>query len=240
MSTKIINVWSSPRNISTAFMYAWAQRDDFSVVDEPLYAHYLRVTDAEHPGKKEILESQQPHAVDVIRDVLLASYPTPWVLHKQMTHHLVDMDWSFMKKTYNVLLIRNPREIIASYSKVIPHPTMRDIGIKKQMDLYQYLKENNSLTAILDTNEILKNPEKIFQTLCAQLNIEFQESMLHWDAGARPEDGVWAKYWYANVHRSTGFAPYRAKDISLSEELELLALECMTYYEQLFEHCLKA
>ena len=39
-----INCWSGPRNISTSFMYAFRQRSDTTVFDEPIYAHYLRVT----------------------------------------------------------------------------------------------------------------------------------------------------------------------------------------------------
>ena len=36
-------------------MYSFAQRDDVRVVDEPLYGHYLRVTGADHPGRKEVM-----------------------------------------------------------------------------------------------------------------------------------------------------------------------------------------
>ena len=61
MLTTRINAWSSPRNISTAFMYSFAQRPDTTVVDEPLYAHYLSKTDSEagHPGTDEVLASQE-------------------------------------------------------------------------------------------------------------------------------------------------------------------------------------
>ena len=34
-----LNVWSGPRNVSTALMYSFAQRSDTRVVDEPLYAY---------------------------------------------------------------------------------------------------------------------------------------------------------------------------------------------------------
>ena len=51
-------MWSGPRNISTAMMRSWENREDTFVVDEPLYAHYLRATGIEHPGTEEILQSQ--------------------------------------------------------------------------------------------------------------------------------------------------------------------------------------
>lgn len=239
MPTQAINIWSSPRNISTAFMYAFAQRDDMTVVDEPLYAHYLTVTDAVHPGKEAVIASQNPNWKAVVKDVILAEYPTPYVFHKQMTHHLVELDWGFLLETKNVLLIRNPREIIASYAKVIPNPIMRDVGIRKQEQLYQFLLECNQLAAVIDTNELLKNPRKVLGQLCDDLDIPFDEKMLEWKAGARKEDGVWASYWYKNVHQSTGFKKYVPRETVLSKDLEALAKECRPYYDRLFEVCIK-
>ncbi|MGB1216634.1 MAG: hypothetical protein ACPG5P_02090 [Saprospiraceae bacterium] len=109
---KRINLWSSPRNISTAFMYSWDNRQDCTIFDEPLYAHYLRMSGIEHPGQEEILKSQNQFAKEVIKDVLLKDYDTEISLFKQMTHHLMDLDWSFFWEMENVLLIRNPREIL--------------------------------------------------------------------------------------------------------------------------------
>ena len=58
MSTKRINLISGPRNISTALMYSFANRPDTEVVDEPMYAHYLKSTGIRyHPGTEEILDS---------------------------------------------------------------------------------------------------------------------------------------------------------------------------------------
>ena len=53
---KKICSWSGPRNVSTAFMYSFAQREDTIVVDEPLYGHYLRISGAKHPGHHEIMQ----------------------------------------------------------------------------------------------------------------------------------------------------------------------------------------
>ncbi len=236
MPTKRINIWSSPRNISTALMYAFAQRSDTSVVDEPLYAHYLTHTtsEAEHPGYEEILASQSPDAQVVIRDIIFGDYNTPVVLFKQMTHHLIELDRGFMQKTENVLLIRDPRAIIASYTKVIPNPNMYDIGVEMQYELMQQLQDWNSLTAIVDAKDLLFDPSGMLRQLCERLDIPFDGNMLSWQAGARPEDGSWAKYWYDNVHRSTGFKPYVKKTIEVPPELEDLAIECAPFYDALY------
>lgn len=237
-----INVWSSPRNISTAFMYSFAQRKDTTVFDEPLYAHYLTKTTtvAKHPGTPEILATQENDGDKVVEQLILGNYSTEIALFKQMTHHLIFLNEDFLFKTKNILLIRNPRRIIASYAKVIANPQMQDIGIQKQYELFQKLEKGGNVAAVVDARQLLLNPKKVLEILCQKLDIPFDENMLSWKAGARPEDGVWAKYWYANVHQSTGFQPYVEKEIALPENLEFLAKECQHYYEYLLSHAIKS
>lgn len=238
---KTINLWSSPRNISTALMYSFAQRPDTTVVDEPLYAYYLANTnsEAEHPGVAAIMASQSADGNEVVDKVIMGDhYPTPVVVHKQMTHHLLDLDRSFLHQCDNVMLIRDPRAILASYTKVIQQPTPFDIGIPQQDELYAYLKKHHLLKAIVDARILLQNPRDILQKLCNQLEIPFTEQMLSWTAGALPEDGVWAKYWYSNVHSSTGFKPYQEKVIELPAHLEEIARECQPAYEMLLRDSL--
>lgn len=222
-------------------MYSFAQRPDTVVFDEPLYAHYLShtTTAANHPGTDEILLSQNPDGHAVIRDLILADHERPVALFKQMTHHLIELDQGFLANTDNVLLIRDPRAIISSYAKVIPNPTIQDVGIAHQTHLLRELKTLGTLRAVVDTNDLLKDPAGMLRALCAALDIPFYEAMLHWPAGPRPEDGVWAKYWYANVHKSTGFKPYRPRTYTLDGTLGDLAGECQPYYDELYREAIQ-
>jgi len=231
-----INLWSSPRNVSTALMYSFAQRPGTTVVDEPLYAYYLNKSKVQHPGQQEILESQSTNLQTVIDEVLLAEYQTPVVFFKQMTHHLYETGYSFIKSFKNIIFIRDPRLIIRSYSKVREAVTMNDIGIAQQAELLNFLKED---AIVLDSKFLLQQPEQCLIKLCECLSISFNDVMLQWIAGARKEDGVWAKHWYGNVHQSTGFKIYKEEEFTLSEELEKLAEECLPYYEQLKQIAIK-
>ena len=232
---KRICIWSGPRNISTALMYSFAQRSDTTVVDEPLYAHYLTSTNARkyHPRADEVIATQENDGTKVVENVILGDYETPVVFLKHMTHHLVDLDWSFMKDTLNVILTREPGAMLTSFIKQIPNPTIRDTGYPQHLELKKYLEEQGQTPIVVDSKEVLMNPQQKLTELCHHLGIPFENAMLEWEAGARPEDGSWAKYWYHNVHSSTGFQPYQPKEVELPAHLANLLEEAEGYYSEL-------
>jgi hypothetical protein len=235
-----INLWASPRNISTAIMYSFAQRVDMTVVDEPFYAAYLSETGIIHPGQEEILDSQENKSSTVLNQVILKEYDTPNVFFKQMSHHLLNYSKDFLLDCKNIILIRDPKEMIISFAKVIDNPKLNDLGIKQSHEIFQFLNKNGQAPIILDSNELLKNPKKIFRKLCEKIEIPFIENMLQWSAGKREEDGVWAPYWYTNVHQSTGFKPYQKREEKLPQQFDALLEECMPLYLDLHKHSIKA
>ncbi|MDE0325425.1 MAG: sulfotransferase family protein [Candidatus Poribacteria bacterium] len=239
MDTKRICLWSGPRNVSTALMYAFAQRSDTQVIDEPLYAHYLQTKygtearDSTHPGAKEVMASMSTDSEQVIREVILGPCEKPVLFMKQMAHHLIDIDLRFLARTLNVFLIRDPREMLLSLTKVIGTPTLADTGFKTQHDLLIALRDVGQSPPVLDARLLLEDPASVLAQLCERLGLRFEDSMLSWEAGGNPADGVWAPYWYQNVHRSTGFAPYRPKSEPFPAELEAVFGKCSRYYEVL-------
>ena len=231
-----ICLWSGPRNISTAFMYSFAQRSDTVVYDEPLYAYYLSHSPAQeyHPGAEAVLASQPQQGQKVV-DMMLGPQPKPVAFFKHMTHHLLDLDRGFMQHMKHILLTRDPMDMLPSFAKVIDQPKMQDVGYAAQLELLNYLKSIGQPPVVIDSKKLLLDPEKMLKKLCQFLEIPFEESMLSWEAGARPEDGVWAPYWYANVHKSTGFGQYQPKTEAFPEQLKPLLEEAQPYYEQLMK-----
>lgn len=227
---KVICLWSCPRNVSTALMYAFAQREDTSVFDEPLYAHYLKVSGANHPARDLVLATLDNNGNKVVKEVILQK-SEKLLFHKLMTHFLVGINTQFLSLVKNIIFIRNPQEIIYSYSKIIANPSLDNIGIKKQYELYLDLESRGDTPIVLDAKYLLQNPELILRKVCLLLEIPFDENMLTWKRGGRKEDGVWAKYWYKNIHNSTGFYPYEIKDITLRKSNLELARECLPYYK---------
>ncbi len=233
-----ISLWSGPRNVSTALMYSFAQRKDTSVLDEPLYGHYLKFTGVEHPGYREVLDSMETDGEKVIEDLLTHDFKRPVLFVKNMAHHLAGLDWSFLHQMDHFILIRNPREMLPSMIKQYPHPILRDTGLDKQWQLVEWLLKNNRVPLIVDSKDLLQDPSAMLAEICRYLEIEFEPSMLKWKPGPRPEDGVWAKHWYHNVHRSKGFNSYSPKNKQVRPDLLPLLEECNGYYQLLRKHAL--
>ena len=224
-------MWSGPRNISTALMRSWENRPDTRVVDEPLYAYYLNETGLNHPGREEVIAAGETSWEAVVAQV---TAPVDGVLYqKHMTHHLIPQlprDW--IPSLTNVLLIRNPEEVIASYVRSRADVVAEDIGLVQQTELYEQLGTD---VPVIDAADFLRSPEWYLRWLCDYTGVPFTDRMLHWPAGPRDSDGVWAKYWYDAVLASTGFEAYRPRTVSLSGAALEAAERSRPHYERLYE-----
>ncbi|MEM6707020.1 MAG: HAD family hydrolase [Acidobacteriota bacterium] len=227
--------WSGPRNISTAMMRSWENRADACVCDEPLYAHYLVENGLDHPGRAEILEHGETNAQKVI-DWLTGPNPGEHRVfyQKHMAHHLIDdvpRDW--FEDLAHVFLIRDPVAMLLSLDKVVPDPTALDTGLPQQIDLFRKLKSRDSEPPVIDSRDVLEQPEAMLRALCAALDLPFDDAMLSWPAGPRDSDGIWAPHWYASVEQSTGFAPWVDRQQQLPKRLEAVHSEIAPLYEEL-------
>ena len=176
----------------------------------------------------------------VVREIVLGPTDRPVLFIKQMAHHLVDLDLSFLEKTSNAFLIRDPEEMLPSLVNQIHNPRLADTGLALQAELYDRLTGLGRGPAILDARELLLDPAGVLTQFCESLDLRFDPAMLSWKEGGRPEDGLWAAYWYQNIHRSTGFARYRPKTEAFPERLEGLLAECRPYYEYLCRHAIRS
>jgi hypothetical protein len=237
-----IAMWSGPRNISTAMMRAWGNRRDTAVVDEPFYAYYLGATGKKHPGADKVIATGE---TDWRRVVAQLTGPVPngkgIFFQKQMTHHLlpvVDRQW--LAAVTNCFLIRDPREVITSYIKRREEPTLEDLGFVQQADIFDFVRERTkSVPPVIDAKDVLQNPECVLRLLCEAIGVEFTVSMLSWPPGLRETDGIWAKYWYDEVARSTSFQPYRTRHDEVPPHLGEIHERCRECYEHLYKHRLR-
>jgi len=215
-------------------MRAWENRPDTVVTDEPLYAYYLSRTGLDHPGRDTIIASQPTDPSEVLEQLISAPLPDGAEISyvKHMTHHLLpEVDRAALAPLRHAHLIRDPRELLVSYAKVRTEPTLDDLGIRQQAEIFDAFGG-----PVVDSRDLLADPEGILRLLCQALDVPFTKEMLSWPAGPRASDGVWAPYWYDSVHASTGFAPYRPPAGPLPARLEPLAERCLPYFERLHRH----
>jgi hypothetical protein len=238
MTKTIIAMWSGPRNLSTAMMRAFENRNDTEVLDEPFYAHYLSATGLDHPGRDMIIDSQSTdwnEVVDMCTNSDLQERPI-WYQKHMAQHNLEGFDISWVKDVTNCLLIRDPKYVIASYGKKFPIEDERLLGYIQQTEIIEFLeKENGMVPPIIDADDILRDPEIMLKKLCQKIGIDFSLTMLSWPKGPRESDGIWAPYWYEGVQDSTGFQPYAYREVILDDDLIEIYDNCMNYYDAIHQ-----
>jgi hypothetical protein len=236
-----IAMWSGPRNLSTAMMYAFAARGDCAIWDEPFYAAYLRATGIVHPMREEIIAAGEADPAKVA-SACAGEIPQGKSLHyqKHMTLHMIPgFPRDFMHACENVFLIRHPARVVASYAKKREGPTLEDIGFVQQAELFDEVADwLGRAPLVIDSADIRAKPRETLGKLCTALGIAFTEKMLRWPVGGHPDDGVWAAHWYAAVHRSSGFADPEGALPELSDEYARLTETALPYYERLRGYCL--
>lgn len=234
-----IAMWSGPRNISTAMMRSWENRPDCSVTDEPLYAYYLAATGIDHPGRDQILASQ-PNDWQSVAQFLTSPAPgnsSVWYQKHIATHLLPDVSRDWIWGLTNAFLIRDPAEMALSYEKKRAEMTPADLGLDVQAELFDELRaRTGKAPPVILGRDVLRNPKAALTSLCAALEVPFDEAMLSWPAGRRDSDGVWADHWYDAVEASTGFGPEPPPPPALPGHLRDIVAACRPAFEHLAAH----
>ena len=234
----LIFMWSGPRNLSTALMRSFENRDDTIVHDEPFYGYYLFKTQLNHPMKDEII-SNYPIAQNEIIKNITTKQKNKIYYQKHMTHHIVKntrIEW--IKKGYNCFLIRHPSKVINSYIQKNTLRNINDIGFKKQFEIFKIIKKNKSKFLVINADDILINPIISMKKLCKKLNINFSKKMLNWPKGKRNTDGIWSKVWYKKVEQSTTFNKFSKEYIVVPKKYSEIYDESLKYYDAMNKYSL--
>lgn len=236
-----IAMWSGPRNLSTAMMYAFGNRADFAVVDEPFYAAYLAATGLDHPMRAEILRAQARDP-EKVADQCSGTVPDgkAHVYQKHMVHHIQPaFPRAWMAEVTHCFLIRHPARVIASYVAKRQNPTPEDLGFQHMDMVFDHVLSLGQTPPVIDSTMVRSDPEGTLRALCHVLGIGFDGAMLSWPEGGHPADGVWAPHWYGAVHRSTGFEASEGPLPELSGDAAQLARDALPSYERLLERALR-
>ncbi|GGL55344.1 sulfotransferase family protein [Wenxinia marina] len=217
-------------------LYAFGNRADFAVLDEPFYAAYLAATGLDHPMREEVLAAQPTDPAIVARQCGSDPVPgkKPHLYMKHMAQHMLPgfpLDWT--AACTNVHLIRHPARVVASYAAKRERPTLDDIGYARHAALFERFPG-----PVLDSADIRADPEGMLRRLCAEIGLTDDPAMLSWAAGPKPWDGVWASHWYGAVHLSTGFSGAEGPLPTLDGGDARLVEEALPFYEAMRSHAL--
>ena len=232
-----VAMWSGPRNISTAMMYSFDNRPDCYATDEPLYASYLLRSGVNHPGAEEVIRGNDADFEEVT-SMLNGTVPEGkeiWY-QKHMCHHVPrDSDLSWLAGLSNCFLIREPKEVILSLSKITSSIDLWSIGLPQQRRIIEHVTNNTGkIPPIIDSKDVLMEPEGMLRSLCQELGVEFMEEMTSWEPGPRSCDGNWAKYWYESVWQSSGFSKYSTSQEEIDYSLESVLEDAREIYLSLW------
>jgi hypothetical protein len=238
-----IAMWSGPRNLSTAMMRSFGSRADTFVSDEPFYGCFLKASDARHPMRGEVMAAMDCDWNSVI-ETLRGSPPdqSPIWYQKHMWHHMVGtIGHADFRGFRHAFLIREPERMIGSYLRKRDKARFEDFGLDRQAEFFE--RESDRLgraPPVVDSGDLLRDPEGVLRRLCAILEIPWDAAMLSWQPGRRETDGVWAAHWYGSVEKSTGFGSPEMGSIDLPTEAQRLADRCRPYYERLASFRIRA
>ncbi len=234
-------MWSGPRNLSTAMMFAFGARKDCHVWDEPFYAAYLAATGLEHPMGDEILRTGEQDA-DMVIAACLAAPPNGKAVffQKHMTQHMIaPFAQSWINDMTNIFLIRDPARVISSYVVKRENPTLDDIGFRQQLEIFDAVcQKTGTAPPVIDSHDIRNDPAKTLQKLCAKIGLRYDPRMLNWPKGGHPASGVWHAHWYGAVNQSTGFAGPEAALPQIPAELHDVWEGAQRYYDRIKKHAL--
>jgi hypothetical protein len=238
---KIIAMWSGPRNISTAMMYAFGNRSDCEAWDEPFYGFALKAGGHDHPMRQEIIGGMETDWNRLVENCTATS-EKPLLYQKQMTHHMLEgYDRGFITMLSNAFLIRDPARVLASYAQKWADVDLRAIGFIQQSEIFDLVAQHlGRAPPVIDADDILEEPRTMLTRLCAALGIAFDEAMLSWPKGPKHFDGIWAPHWYNAAWKSEGFTQQRRAPLpELPAQLASIADAARPYYDKLRQHALQ-
>ena len=209
-------------------MYSFAQRSDTRVLDEPLFGHFLKHNGVDRPSRDEVLRTMPTSKREAL--ATLAHEPSDDVLFlKHMANHLEGLDWNDVDGPdhRHVILTRHPDGVLPSYRAHIDRPTLLDLGYAHQHCILNHAGER---AEVVTAESLFAQPEATLRALCNALDLPWQPGMLAWKKGGRPEDGVWAQYWYDGVHQSTGWEPRELRHGHIPESFAELRETCLEHY----------
>jgi len=177
----------------------------------------------------------------VLETIKRAALSRP-VFSKDMAHYVAHL-WNpeYLSQFQHSFLIRHPHKAISSIYRDGPEFGLDEIGIDKQRELFDLVKEYTGETPpVIDSDDLLENPVGMVEAYCNILAIPFIEEALTWEPGARGEVSWYdSGSWHDTLKNSDGLKPQNKKYVDIEQASDLVKDVCnivMPHYQHMYQH----
>lgn len=206
------------------------EREDFEVFHEPFGESYYYSEER----LSERYYDEEPRPEDNYENVLarLLEPREKRVFVKDMAYQAKPLIGpEFASRFRNTFIVRDPKYVIASLSRMWPDFTLEETGFEQLYRLFRYATEAEDVV-VVDAMTFSENPVGVLAAYCEHLEIPFRIDSLSWQPGEVREWESW-EGWHEEAQQSTGIKPAERKDPELPPELQEAYEHCLPYYYQL-------
>lgn len=243
----ILAVWAVPRSTSTAFEWMMRQRGDMRCLHEPF-------GEAWYQGEEPLWQRFQPGDKTTPGLTLESAWQEMKslaehgpVFTKDFAHYISHL-WTpeFLANFRHAFLIRDPAKTITSMHDKWPDFHEGELGFPEQRALFDLLTAlNGSPPPVIDSDDLLENPEGIVEAFCDAVDIPFIKEALSWEPGGNPAEHSWwdGGAFHANLAQSTGLKRQARKYVELSDtapRVQQVYRRMKPHYEHLYQYRLRA
>ena len=236
--SKIIALWSCPRSCSNAFLKTFYQRQDTEIVHEPFgdIYYYSKLRRSKSMGDNEkLLNLDSEKVIKRIKSVKASV-----TFFKDFPYEALPyIDKSFINDCLNTFLLRNPKEVIASWYRVAAYdPTEEELGFVALEKMWNIVTNDLKKKPILvEANRFRSDPETILKSYCQEIGIEFDPAMLQWNDSkitlghSHPQEHY--QPWRKTFQNSKTILPPQPINVKIrTQDIEMIE-RAMTIYEKL-------
>ncbi len=235
-------MWAVPRSLATALLRSWANRPDTIVWDEPLLLPYVfhKGEDFGITRDSVIASGKETDGIKVI-EMLLGPLPPGKTIsyQKHQPHNFLEeiMGTEWLGQVTHCFLIRHPKDMLLSLSKIVPNFTFEQTGWADLKKLFDAVREMTGvIPPVVDARDLQDSPHRTLSLLCQAVGVTFSEAMLGWPSHSVDNLVEEEKPWYSAVLQSTHFQPYTAKAALLPAHLVDVFEQSHTIYQQLYDY----
>jgi len=218
---KIIALWAVPRSTSTAFEWMMRQRGDLDCLHEPFGEAWYQGEEPFWPRFQPGDKTTPGLTLESVWDDIRARADKGPVFIKDFPHYINHMwDEALLANFTHAFLIRDPALTITSMYAKWPDFDAAEVGFPEQRALFDLLTAlNGTPPPVIDSSDLLENPQQIVKAFCEAVGIPFLEDALSWEPGADTSQYSWwdGGSFHANLKNSTGLTPQKRKYVEIAE-----------------------